>query len=109
MKSKSIKQALEHAANNPDAVLDLDAPVYVHVAHALFDIANRPDPKVRGSMARATRAQKLILDRMVGLRRSGTHPAVAKDDTIEFLDLTVMPVLEEKEGDDGQDRSESAV
>ena len=101
VKHKTVKQALEHVVKHPEQELTLDVPVYVHVASALFDIANKPDPKVRGAMARATRAQKIILDRMVGLRRAGTHPAVAKDDQIEFLDLTEIPVLEEKEGNDG--------
>ena len=95
MKHKTVKQALEYVAGRPDDPLDLNAPVYAHVAQALFDIANKPDPKVRGAMARASRAQKIIFDRLVGLRRAGTHPAAAKDDTIEYRDLTKMEALDE--------------
>ncbi|GEP27956.1 hypothetical protein CLE01_25540 [Cryobacterium levicorallinum] len=62
----------------------------------LFELANSPDKKVRGSMARATKAQKIILDRLVGRRRPGTHPAQVQVDAINFIDLTVgvIPIRE---------------
>ena len=88
--SVTIKDAL-HAAANKKLVTDeavIDAKVHELVCLTLFDIANSPDVKVRGSMLRATRAQKTILNRMVGRRRAGTHPAVRGDDTVKFIDLT---------------------
>ena len=39
-------------------------------------------------MARATKAQKLIFNRLVGTRRPGTHPVARQNGGIEFLDLT---------------------
>ncbi len=90
MRTVSIQQALERVAKNPELATDvlLDVPAHELICRALFEIANSPDAKVRGSMARATRAQKMILNRMVGTRRSGTHPATRRDMQIEFVDLT---------------------
>jgi hypothetical protein len=62
--------------------------VYELVCQALFQVANSPDSNVRGSFAKANRAQKLILNRMVGRRRPGTHPAQTRSEEIEFVDLT---------------------
>lgn len=89
MVNKTIREALEYVANHPEPMVEpLDMPVWEHVARALFDIANNPDPKVRGAMARATRAQQIILDRRVGRRRAGTRPKVEERQQIEFRDLT---------------------
>ena len=90
MKNKTIQQALEAVANNPvpSSSDPIDQPVHELVCQALFDIANKPDRRVRGAMARATRAQKIVLDRLVGRRRAGTHPAQVRSDEIDFLDLT---------------------
>ena len=88
-KHKTIKQALDAVAKNPHLEVDpIEAPVWQLVCGNLFDIANKPDRKVRGALARATRAQKILLDRMVGLRKAGSHPAQMQSDELEFLDLT---------------------
>ena len=95
MKHKSIKEALEYVSNNPVSAVDpIEAPVYDLVARALFDIANMPDKRVRGSMARATRARKIIFDRLVGRRKTGTHPAQVVTEEIEFYDLTTTSEVE---------------
>ncbi len=95
MKHKSIREALEYVAAHPVSTSDpIDTPVYELVAQSLFDIANKPNRKVRGSMARANRARKIIFDRLVGRRRTGTHPAQVQGDEIDFVDLTQTPALE---------------
>ena len=87
---KSIADALQYVADHPMQSTDapIDAPVYELVARALFQVANSPDAGVRGSFAKANRAQKLILNRMVGRRRPGTHPAQSRSEEIEFVDLS---------------------
>jgi hypothetical protein len=90
----SIRQALQFVADNPQPATDvqLDLPVHELISRALFRIANNPDNRVRGSMARATRAQKIILNRLVGTRRPGSHPAASKVGDLEFVDLTQSAV-----------------
>lgn len=90
VKRVSIRQALQQVADYPVPVSDdvLASPVHELVARALFDIANRPDASVRGSMAKANKARKIILDRMVGKRRAGSHPATRRVIQVEFVDLT---------------------
>ena len=90
MKVVTIRQALQHVADYPRPLDDdlLQMPVHELVSRALFDIANRPDASVKGSMTRANRARKMILDRMVGKRRAGSHPATREVVTIDFVDLT---------------------
>jgi hypothetical protein len=94
-RNKSIQDSLQFVADHPRVSNEapIDTPVWELVARQLFKIANEPDKKVRGSMARATKAQKIILDRLVGKRRPGTHPAQAQTEGIDFVDLT-MGVLE---------------
>jgi len=89
-KHKTIKQALDYVGENPTwpTTPPLDMPVWEIVARNLFDIANTPDVRVVGSMARATRAQKIIMNRTTGTRRAGTHPAQRASKQIEFKDLT---------------------
>lgn len=86
----TIRQALQNVADFPQMVDDdmLQKPVYELVARSLFDIANRPDVSVRGSMGRANKARKLILERMVGRRRAGSHPATREVVQVDFIDLT---------------------
>lgn len=90
MKHTSIRQALQHVADYPQLVDDevINMPVSELVARALFDIANQPNAAVRGSMSRANKARKIILDRMGGRRRSGTTPSSGGTVPIEFVDLT---------------------
>ena len=107
MKSKTIPEALQYVADHPQPSSDnaLLMPAWEHVSRSLFEIANSPNPKVRGSMARATKAQKISLDRLVGRRRPGTHPAQSRTDEIEFVDLTQaviqLPEPEVEEDEDG--------
>lgn len=95
-RNKTIHEALQYVADRPlnDTDAPIDAPVWELVCRKLFELANSPDPRVRGSMARATKAQKMILDRLVGRRKPGSHPAQVKSDEIDFVDLTVavLPV-----------------
>lgn len=90
MKNRTIAEALQYVADHPDPgdVAPIDTPVHELVARTLFEIANTPDSRVRGSLTRATAAQKIILDRLVGTRRPGSHPAARRDDGITFVDLT---------------------
>jgi hypothetical protein len=90
MKPVSIRQALQQVADYPVPLTDEVVNTHVHelVARTLFDIANRPDASVRGSMTKANRARKMILDRMAGRRRAGTKPPVPKNTTLEMRDLT---------------------
>ena len=90
---KSIADALQYVVDHPvrSTEAPIDAPVYELVGRALFHVANSPDQGVRGSLAKANRAQKLILNRMVGRRRPGTHPAQTRSEEIEFIDLTISP------------------
>ena len=90
MKQVSIRDALQYVADHPEQIDDeiIQAPVHELICRNLFEIANRPDGNTRGSMARANRARKMILDRLVGKRRSGSHPATRVEVVIDFVDLT---------------------
>lgn len=90
MKHITVREALQLVADNPDLATDeiTQLPVYELVSRSLFEIANTPDAAVRGSLARANKARKMILDRLVGKRRAGSHPATREDVPIEFVDLT---------------------
>lgn len=90
MRTISVRQALQNVADYPVPLDDevLRTPVNELIARTLFDIANRPDASVRGSLNRSNRARKMILDRMVGRRRAGSHPATRTEVTVDFIDLT---------------------
>ena len=90
MRQVTIRQALQHVADNPDLETDDIIAMKVHelVARNLFDIANGANMKERGSMSRANVARKMIFDRLVGKRKPGSHPATRKQRGIEFHDLT---------------------
>jgi hypothetical protein len=98
-KTVSIRQALQHVADNPMVNTDmiLDVPAHELVCRTLFDIANGADLVDRPSQSRANVARKLIFDRLVGRRRAGTHPATRQTVSLEFTDLTVHQV---GDGDD---------
>lgn len=100
MKTVSIRQALQQVADYPVPVDDevVQHPIYELVARSLFDIANRPDAGERGSLARANKARRMILDRMVGKRRPGSHPATREVVQIDFVDLTGGEIREPAEG-----------
>lgn len=86
----TIRQALLDVAKrpHPDTDVLLDVKTHELVARTLFDIANKPDSKVRGSMARATKAQRMIFNRIGGTRRPGTKPASKQSTQVTFVDLT---------------------
>lgn len=90
VKHKTIKQALEYVSNNPawSSSNKMDCPAWEHVGRQLFEHANNPDSRVVGSIGRATRAQKIIMDRLTGTRRAGSHPAVRNENKLKFKDLT---------------------
>lgn len=100
MTNVSIQQALRFVADNPIPLSDvtIDTPTHELVCRNLFDIANNPDSQVRGGLSRSTKAQKLILDRMVGTRRPGTHPATLKRNEVTFVDLTARIIEEAPDG-----------
>lgn len=90
MKNTTIQQALQNVADNPVLMTDeiIQVPVHELVCRTLFDISNKPDASVRGSYAKANKARKMILDRLVGRRKAGTSPVTNTHSPIEFLDLT---------------------
>jgi len=86
----TIRQALQQVADYPRLIDDdlIQLPAHELVCRALFEIANNPDASQRGAMARANKARKMIMDRLVGKRRAGSHPATRKQVSINFVDLT---------------------
>lgn len=90
VKHKTIREALLYVSSHEEwsTASPVDAPVWEHVARALFDHATAPDTRVVGAVARATKAQKIILDRTTGTRRAGTHPAQRSQVQIQFEDMT---------------------
>lgn len=90
MKAVTVRQALQAVADDPVPSTDeiIQVPTHELVCRALFEIANRPDAAQRGSLVRANKARKILLDRLVGKRRVGSHPATRNNATIEFMDLT---------------------
>lgn len=89
-KEVSVQDALRHVAENPVLKTDelIQVSVYELVCRTLFELANKPDANIKGSMRKANAARKIILDRMVGKRRAGSHPATRKEVVIDFKDLT---------------------
>lgn len=88
-KHKTVRGALQYVADHPNLTTPpIDTPVWHLIALTLFEIANSPDARVKGSLTRASRAQRMIADRLVGLRRRGTHPATAQEQTVILKDLT---------------------
>lgn len=107
VKNTTIRQALQHVADYPNPVDDesINAPVHELVARALYDIANHPDASVRGSMAKANKARKMIFDRLGGRRRAGTPPQSGGTVAVEFVDMTggalnAGPAEPERDGED---------
>lgn len=90
MAEVTIRDALQHVADHPRIQTDelIQLPVWELIGRNLYEIANRPEASVRGSMARANKARKMILDRLVGRRRAGSHPATRTVVTLDFIDLT---------------------
>jgi len=88
MRYVTIKQALERAARMKiDENTDMLAlPVCDLVALTLYETANNPGRDDRGA-SRANFARRMIFDRMVGTRRTGSHPAVRAANALEIKDL----------------------
>ena len=89
-KWKSVKEALEYVPKHPDwsGGTRVDSPVWESVARTLFELANNPDTRVVGSVNKAVRAQKVIMNRTTGTRRAGTHPAQRANHKLSMVDLT---------------------
>lgn len=89
MKNVSIRQALQHVADNPTLKTDvlLDVPVHELVSRTLFEIANGANISERGSLSRANAARTLIFSRLVGRRRAGSHPATNQKIELKFHPL----------------------
>lgn len=96
MRHTSIKQALQHVADNPTMVTDevLVVPVHELVCRTLFDIANSPMSGKRGAATKANVARTLIFDRMVGRRANGSHPATRTAAQLKFVNMTGKEVEE---------------
>lgn len=96
----TIRDALQYVSDHPEMRTDemIQLPVWELVSRELYGIANKPEASVRGSMARANRARKMILDRLVGKRRAGSHPATRTEVRIDFVDLTGGELGEPSEG-----------
>jgi len=90
VKSKTIQQALQHVVDNPEIDTDdlLSVQASELVCRTLFDIANAAQLQDRKSMAQANAARTIIFHRLVGRRRTGTHPAQKMQQQITFKDLT---------------------
>ena len=90
VKTKTILQALQHVVDNPELDTDdlLVVPASELVCRTLFDIANSAQLHDRKSMAQANVARTLIFHRLVGRRRTGTHPAQKMQHQLTFKDLT---------------------
>lgn len=89
MKVVTIRQALQHVADNPVLKTDalIDVPAHELVARTLFEIANGAQVSERGSLTRANAARSLIFTRLVGRRRAGSHPATNQKVELKFHPL----------------------
>lgn len=88
-KHKTIKQALDYVKAQPaNKKPELDTECWELLARALYIHANSGNPEVIGSMGRANRAQRIILNRTTGRRRAGTHPFQRNQQQVTFHDMT---------------------
>ena len=90
MQKRTVREALQHVADYPVPVEDdvITQHTGELIARTLYDIANKPDANVRGSMARANKARRLIMNYLTGRRRSGTAPHDTKVAILRMQDLT---------------------
>lgn len=91
MQKRTVREALQHVADYPRPIDDEVITMHTGelIARTLYDIANKPDASVRGSMSRANKARRLIMNYLAGRRRAGTEPHTKKQDTLRMNDLTV--------------------
>lgn len=89
MKIVTIRQALQHVADQPTMKTDvlLDVRAYELVARSLYELANGVSSE-RGSGAKANIARNMIFNRLVGRRKAGSHPATQNKVELDFVDLT---------------------
>ena len=90
MRKLTVREALQHVADYPQPVDDEVIRMHTGelIARTLYDIANKPDANVRGSMARANKARRLIMNYLAGRRRVGTAPHVKQTVSLRMNDLT---------------------
>jgi len=90
MQKRTVREALQHVADYPQPVNDEVITMHTGelIARTLYDIANKPDANVRGSMARANKARRLIMNYLAGRRRVGTAPHQKQTATLRMTDLT---------------------
>ena len=76
MQKRTVREALQHVADYPQPLDDEILRMHTGelIARTLFDIANKPDASVKGSLPRANKARKMIMDRLAGRRRAGSLP-----------------------------------
>ena len=89
-RSVSIRQAMQYVADHPEMQSDelISLPVWELVVRTVFEAANSVDAKKPATMSKANAARAMILNRLVGRRRPGTHPATGQKNTLKFVDLT---------------------
>jgi hypothetical protein len=87
---RTVREALQYVADYPQPVDDEIITMHTGelIARTLFDIANKPDANVKGSLPRANKARKMIMDRLVGRRRAGTAPHQKTVVQLHMQDLT---------------------
>ena len=92
-----IRQALQHVVDKPTVSTDvmLDIPAHELVCRTLFEIANGATINDPRTQSRANVARKLIFERLVGRRKTGTHPAKRRAVSLEFRDLTAGELEDE--------------
>ena len=90
MQKRTVREALQHVADYPQPVDDEVIRMHTGelIARTLYDIANKPDANVRGSMARANKARRLIMNYLAGRRRTGTEPHQKQSVRLRMNDLT---------------------
>lgn len=90
MRKLTVQEALQYVADYPVPVDDEVITMHTGelIARTLYDIANKPDANVRGSLGRANRARRLLMNYLAGRRRAGTAPHTKKVDTLHMHDLT---------------------
>lgn len=90
MQKRTVREALQFVADYPQPIDDEVITMHTGelIARTLYDIANKPDASQRGSMTRANKARKLIMDRLAGRRRAGTQPHQKQVVRLRMNDLT---------------------
>ena len=89
MQKRTVREALQYVADYPQPLDDEIITMHTGelIARTLFDIANKPDASVKGSLPRANKARKMIMDRLAG-RRAGTAPHQKTVVQLQMHDLT---------------------